>query len=103
MLPEFKKQLLKTIEKHANGEQYNHISSIKDRIKNEILKQAKEGKDVISFDLPAYGETSIREVEIATWSFCEANQLNYTTIHNQDQHILHVSITPWLHCVGSRY
>ena len=103
MLPEFKKQLLKTIEKHANGEQYNHISSIKDRIKNEILKQAKEGKDVISFYLPAYGETSIREVEIATWSFCEANQLNYTTIHDQDQHILHVSITPWLRCVGSRY
>lgn len=103
MLPEFKKQLLKTIEKHANGEQYNHISSIKDRIKNEILKQAKEGKDVISFYLPAYGETSIHKVEIATWSFCETNQLNYTTIHDQDQHILHVSITPWLHCVGSRY
>lgn len=103
MLPEFKKQLLKTIEKHANGEQYNHISSIKDRIRNEILKQAKGGKDVISFYLPAYGETSIHEVEIATWSFCEANQLNYTTIHDQDQHILHVSVTPWLHCVGSRY
>lgn len=103
MLPEFKKQLLKTIEKHANGEQYSHISSIKDRVKNEILKQAKDGKDVISFDLPAYGETSIHEVEIATWSFCETNQLNYTTIHDQDQHILHVSITPWLHCVGSRY
>lgn len=36
MLPEFKKQLLKTIEKHANGEQYSHISSIKDRVLSKI-------------------------------------------------------------------
>lgn len=36
MLPEFKKQLLKTIEKHANGEQHSHISSIKDQVLSKI-------------------------------------------------------------------
>lgn len=33
---DIKNELNKTIEKHANGEQYSHISSIKDRVLSKI-------------------------------------------------------------------